>query len=127
MEPFAGIRIDGGKNLTIIMVMPRKQPFVLIYASETKDHLRAIKPRHHSLIGQTIESQLRYEPDVETRNRKPLTRPISFGATWELRLGSQNQFRVFYDIDLSVREVHILMIGVKVGNVLYFGGQEFEE
>ena len=53
------------------------------------------------------------EPDVETRNRKPLKQPIAFGADWELRLGPDNRFRVFYQIDAERRQVRILAVGVK--------------
>jgi hypothetical protein len=76
------------------MVMAKKVPFALRYADEVKEHLRAIESKHHSLIQSEIEQQLLFDPDVETRNRKPLTRPISFGADWEPRLGPKNRFRV---------------------------------
>jgi hypothetical protein len=47
------------------------------------------------LIRTTLEEQLRFDPDKETRNRKPLQRPVALEATWELRLGPENRFRVF--------------------------------
>ena len=47
----------------------------------------------------TIEKQLSDTPATETRNRKPLEEPASFGATWELRFGPKNSFRVFYDVN----------------------------
>jgi hypothetical protein len=75
--------------------MPKKPPFILVYADEVKGHLRTIEGKYHSVIESTIEDQLLHEPDVETRNRKPLKRPIAFGADWELRLGPGNRFRVF--------------------------------
>ena len=97
-----------------------------MYDPETKGHLRAIEPKHHSLIRETIEEQLLYEPDMETRNRKPLERPAGFGAEWELRFGPDNRFRVFYDVDAESREVHILAIGVKERDRLFVGGQEVD-
>ena len=109
------------------MVMAKKQPFTLVYADEVKDHLRAIEAKYHSVIQTEIESQLLHEPDVETRNRKPLKRPIIFGADWELRLGPDNRFRVFYQVNTESREVRVLAVGVKDRNRLYFGGEEFEE
>src|SRR5215475_9169033 len=105
--------------VTIIKVMPKKQPFTLLYAGEVKEHLRAIETKHHSLIQSEIEIQLVHEPDVETRNRKPLKRPMAFGADWELRLGSENRFRVFYQVNEEKHEVRILAIGVKDRNRLF--------
>jgi hypothetical protein len=109
------------------MVMAKKVPFVLVYASEVKRHLRSIDSKYHSLIETGIETQLLHNPGIETRNRKPLKRPISFGADWELRLGPDNCIRVFYQILVESHEVRILAIGVKEHNRLYFAGKEFEE
>lgn len=110
----------------IIVIMAGRRPFALVYDPNVKEHLGAIGPRHYSLIRRTIEAQLLFEPDVETRNRKPLQRPVDFEATWELRLGLQNRFRVFYDIDHENQRVEILAIGVKVGNRLTIGKKEVE-
>jgi mRNA-degrading endonuclease RelE of RelBE toxin-antitoxin system len=112
--------------MTIIMVMAKKPPFVVLYADEVRQHLRAIEAKYHSLIRSEIERQLLVEPELETRNRKPLKRPVSFGAQWELRLGPDNCFRVFYLVDGQEREVRVLAIGVKDGNRLRIGGEEFE-
>lgn len=103
-----------------------KRPFKLAYDPEIAQHLRRIERRHHSLIRQTIKEQLSYEPEVGTRNRKPLERVTDLGAIWEIRFGPNNRFRVFYDIDRTNRKVFILAIGVKVGNRLFIGGEEFE-
>ncbi len=107
--------------------MAKKPSFMLVYADEVKEHLRAIEAKHHSLIQSEIEDQLLREPDVETRNRKPLKRPIAFGADWELRLGPDNRFRVFYQVKDDTRVVRVLAVGVKERNRLYFGGKEFHE
>lgn len=107
--------------------MGKKRPFALVYAEEVKQHLRAIETKYHSLIRAAVASQLLHEPGVETRNRKPLQRPIAFGADWELRLGPDNRFRVFYQINAESREVRILAVGVKDRNRLVIGGEEFEE
>jgi mRNA-degrading endonuclease RelE of RelBE toxin-antitoxin system len=111
----------------MIMVMAKELPFAIVYADDVKEHLRAIDAKYHSLIQSEMEVQLLFEPDVETRNRKPLKRPISFGAEWELRLGPDNRFRVFYQIMADSREVRVLAIGVKERNRLFIGGEEFEE
>lgn len=64
--------------------MTSKRSFKLIYDSELTLHLRSIERKYHSLIRQTIEEQLRHEPDVESRNRKPLIRKSKFGATSDI-------------------------------------------
>lgn len=106
--------------------MARKPPFALVYADEVKGHLRAIENKYHSLVQSEIEDQLTHEPDVETRNRKPLKRPIALGADWELRLGPDNRFRVCYQVNTDRREVRILAVGVKERSLLFIGGEEFE-
>ena len=103
--------------------MAPRQRFDLIYAPVTKLHLKAIERKYYSLIRTTIEDELQFEPDVETRNRKPLKQPVTFEAEWELCFGPHNRFRVFYDINIESHEVHILAIGVKEGNHLFIGGE----
>ena len=102
------------------------QPFELIYDPQVAQHLRRIERKHYSLIRQAIEEQLGYEPKVETRNRRPLKRPAPLGATWEIRFGTNNRFRVFYETDQASHRVSILAIGVKLGSQLFIGGEEFE-
>ena len=104
--------------------MSPRQKFVLIYAPLTKLHLKTIERKYYSLIRATIEDELQFEPDVETRNRKPLKRPVIFEAEWELRFGPDNKFRVFYEINIESHEVYILAIGMKEGNRLLIGGKE---
>jgi len=99
----------------------------LVYADEVKGDLRAIEAKYHSGIRSTIEDQRLHEPDVETRNRKPLKRPTAFGADWELRLGPDNRFRVFCQVIADTHTVRVLAIGVKERSRLYFGGEEFED
>ncbi len=106
--------------------MTPQQPFELIYAPEVSQHLAPIDRKYYSLIRSTIQEQLSYEPEVETRNRKPLIKPTQLGATWELRLGSKNEFRVFYRTELADRGVYILAIGIKEGNILSIGGEQIE-
>src|SRR5437867_12920970 len=106
--------------------MAPKQPFELIYDTEVAGHLAAIERNQYRLIRRTIEEQLRFEPDVETRNRKPLDRPSVFGTAWELRFGPNNRFRVFYRTNVENHAVYILAIGVKVGSGLIIGGKEFD-
>lgn len=101
---------------------PRR--FSIVYAPITRDHLRAIEAHYYSLIRDAVHEQLSLEPTAETRNRKPLKRPVVFMATWEIRFGHQNRFRVYYDVDLEQTVVSILAIGIKHGNRVTIGGEE---
>lgn len=109
-----------------MVIVTRKHPFSLVFDSEVKRHLRAIETKYHSLIRATIEEQLPFEPETETRNRKPLRRPAALGATWELRFGPDNRFRVLYEVDVERHEVQVLAIGVKEKNRLIIAGEEVE-
>ena len=46
-------------------IMPRRQPYNLIYARGVKKHLETIDVKYDSLIRGKIEEQLRFEPGVE--------------------------------------------------------------
>ncbi len=100
--------------------------FTIMYAPITRDHLRAIEARYHTLIRDAVITQLAFDPMTETRNRKPLKRPVIFMATWEIRFGPQNSFRVYYDVDQAQAQVAILAIGRKYGNRVVIGGEEFQ-
>jgi mRNA-degrading endonuclease RelE of RelBE toxin-antitoxin system len=100
--------------------------FTIVYAPITKDHLRAIEPKYYTLIRDAVNQQLAFEPTSETRNRKPLKRPVVFMATWEIRFGSQNRLRVYYDVDLDQRLVSILAIGHKRGHRVLIGAEEIK-
>jgi len=103
----------------------KSEPFEVIYAPLVRRHLKTIGAKYRSLIRTSIEEQLLTEPDVETRNRKPLRRAL-FGATWEIRFGPDNRYRVFYKIDADLRQVYILAIGEKKGERLWIGGEEIK-
>lgn len=60
--------------------MVRIRPYALVYDPEVVEPLRSIEAQYHSLIRTEIEMQLKHEPDVETTNRKPLTRPSILGT-----------------------------------------------
>jgi mRNA-degrading endonuclease RelE of RelBE toxin-antitoxin system len=104
--------------------MPRRLRFVVTIAPEAVEHLDAIPPKHHSFLADAIAEQLTHSPLDETRNRKPLRQPAPYQATWELRCGPDNQYRVFYQADSGARVVLVLAIGVKDGNRLLVGGEE---
>ncbi|HTX55040.1 MAG TPA: hypothetical protein VMD08_16670 [Candidatus Baltobacteraceae bacterium] len=107
------------------MVMGPAGRFTLLFAPEVVFDLWALDRKHHFLLRREIALQLTSQPDVETRNRKPLDVPAPFGAQWELRLGPNNRFRVFYEVDRASLLVTVLAIGVKERNVLRVGTEEF--
>jgi hypothetical protein len=118
--------LTGRGLVTKIMVMAKKRPLALIYNPEITRHLAAIESNYHSLIRSAIEEQLPFEPETATRNRKPLERPIELGARWELRLGPDNRFRVFYRVEPEEGRVRILAVAVKVRNRVFIAGEEVE-
>jgi len=106
--------------------MPRRPKFSILFAPETLNHLDVFERKYHGLLRRAIDEQLSYTPEQATRNRKPLERPAGFGATWELRCGPHNRFRVFYEVDASEQTVRVVAIGIKEGHRLLIGGEEFE-
>ena len=106
--------------------MKKQDRFEIVIAPEVKDHFKAIDKKHHSLIQQAIEDQLRFQPVTETRNRKPLQQPAAFDAEWEIRFGPSNRFRVLYKVDVEKKTVLLLAVGIKDRNKLLVGGQEVE-
>ena len=104
--------------------MAKRPKFTLIFAPEAVEHLDWIELKYHGLLRRTINEQLTDVPTDETRNRKPLEPPAPFEASWELRCGPKNRFRVFYEVDSATLEVWILAIGIKDRNRLLIGGEE---
>lgn len=107
-------------------------PYRVQYMPTAVEHLRSLSARQRALVLDTVERQLTHQPDVKTRNRKPM-RPNPL-APWELRIGD---LRVFYDIERAEgsdeqREsseegaVIVLAVGVKKGNRLWLSGEEVE-
>jgi mRNA-degrading endonuclease RelE of RelBE toxin-antitoxin system len=96
------------------------------YTVTAIEHLRGFSARECTTIMDTIDVQLRHQPDVPTRHRKRM-RPNAV-APWELRIGDH---RVFYDLEpaadeASVSTVVVLAIGVKIGNRVRIGEEEHE-
>jgi hypothetical protein len=106
--------------------MAKRPKFTLFFAPQAIEHLDLIEAKYHGLLRRTINEQLKFTPTKETRNRKPLDQPAPFGATWELRCGPDNRFWVFYDVASAAQEVQVLAIGVKDGNRLVIGTEEYE-
>jgi len=106
--------------------MPTRTAFEVIFDMLALDHMDAIQTKYHSLIRKAVEEQLFSEPDTPTRNRKPLLRETAIGATWEVRCGPDNRFRIFYDVQRDQHLVVVLAIARKVGNQLLVGKEKFE-
>ena len=106
--------------------MAKRAKFRLTFAPQAIEHLDLIESKYHGLLRRTIKEQLTYAPTEETRNRKPLDQPAPFEASWELRCGPDNRFRVFYDVHAEPKVVQVLAIGVKDRSRLLIGGEEYE-
>ena len=64
------------------------------YTDAAIEHLKTLTTRQQRIVLDAVDEQLKYEPLVEMRNRKPME-PNSL-ATWELRIGN---LRVYYDVE----------------------------
>jgi len=85
----------------------------------TEEHLRHLTRAQQALVQDLVLEQLIHQPNVKTRNRKPL-RPNDL-ATWEFRVGS---LRVYYDVfPEPMFLVSIVAIGIKARAVLRIGGE----
>ena len=91
------------------------------YSPSAVEHLRALKARQAQVVLDSVDKQLRHQPTVETRNRKPM-RPNPV-APWELRIGD---LRVYYEVDAAESIVHILAVGLKQRNAVRIGKEIFE-
>ena len=88
---------------------------------EAKIDLSHYTAFERKIIVSEIREQLTDQPQVETKNRKPLNdNPI---ASWELRAG---KYRVFYDVGEAAQKVSIVSIGNKEHNILFIRGKEVQ-
>jgi mRNA-degrading endonuclease RelE of RelBE toxin-antitoxin system len=73
--------------------------------------LKSIRTYDRRRIAHEIETQLRHQPTVETRNRKKLAGVAPtfehVAPVWELRAGD---YRVMYDVDLDAGTVYVRAI-----------------
>ena len=95
--------------------------FVIDYSHDALRHLRDFVLKDQRVIAAQVDEQLKHQPDVETRNRKPLQDDAE--CRWELRIGD---FRVFYRILPADQTVVVTAIGRKVHNRLFVDGAESE-
>jgi mRNA-degrading endonuclease RelE of RelBE toxin-antitoxin system len=93
--------------------------YTIEFTQQAIDDLRWFNKYEQSQVLDGIDQQLRYEPVVETRNRKRLRQNTI--ADWELRMGI---FRVLYNVDEQISVVGIQRIGEKHRNRFFFQGKE---
>ena len=92
--------------------------YTIEYSPEAEEHLRWLTTRQQRTVLDTVDRQLPNEPNVETRNRKPM-RPNPV-APWELRIGN---LRVYYEVqDEPEFIVTILAVGIKERDEVRIGG-----
>lgn len=84
-----------------------------------QEDIRSLRKYEQNIIIEAIETQLTYQPTIETTNRFRRY-PIEI-AEWELRVGS---FRIFYNVEESVRIVRVERVGHKPNNTLFFRGKK---
>jgi mRNA-degrading endonuclease RelE of RelBE toxin-antitoxin system len=88
--------------------------FAIEYAEGVSEDLLDLRAHERGRILDTVERQLRFEPTVQTRNRRilvGLTPPWEHvEPIWQLRIG---EYRVFYDVDEGSKKVIIRAIRYK--------------
>lgn len=87
------------------------------YAPEAERHFRFLTVRQRAIVQDEVQRHLAYQPNVETRNRKPMrTNPL---APWELRVG---EFRIYYEAKGKPEGiVQVLAIGIKLRDKIHIG------
>jgi mRNA-degrading endonuclease RelE of RelBE toxin-antitoxin system len=93
-------------------------PYRIEYSPAAVEHLKGLATSQQRTVLDSVDEQLRYQPALETRNRKPM-RPNPV-APWELRIGI---LRVYYELEAAETVVRILAVGVKERDVVRIGGE----
>jgi len=91
------------------------------FTPDALEDLKTFRKFEQQKIISGIDTQLKDEPTVETRNRFRMR--LNDVAEWELRLG---RYRVFYDVEKVIHIVSIEVIGFKSGNRLFVRGKRRE-
>jgi mRNA-degrading endonuclease RelE of RelBE toxin-antitoxin system len=94
----------------------------IAYSPDAQDHLLALTARQQRIVLDAVERHLVHQPQVETRNRKPMrSNPL---APWELRIGT---LRVYYDVEEEPDHVVLVRaVGVKERNRVRIGREVFD-
>lgn len=91
----------------------------IAYSRQALEHLSALDVRDRRIIVDAVREQLSHQPDLPTRNRKPM-RPNPL-AEWELRV---RNFRVYYEVGkIPEPIVQVQGIGIKEGSTVTIGGE----
>lgn len=88
---------------------------------EAKEDLLYYTAFVRKIIVSGIREQLSDQPDLETKNRKPLRENKL--APWEVRIG---EYRVFYKFDETTKTVTVVSAGHKEHTVLLIRGKEVD-
>lgn len=104
-------------------------PYEIVFDELADEELAKIKVYDRRWIIADIESQLRYEPSVETKRKKLLKGILVAGFEFEppLRELKVSEFRAFYEIDENVKRVIVRSVRRKrpdqtIEDVLYETG-----
>jgi hypothetical protein len=93
-------------------------PYIIEYSPEAEEHLQRLTVRQRKIVFDTVDRQLLNQPNVETKNRKPM-RPNPV-APWELRMGAC----AYYDVEEHpASKVVVAAVGVKERNRVRIGGE----
>ena len=93
--------------------------YTIEFTPTARDDIRYFKKYEQNIIIEVIETQLAYQPMVETINRFRRSPPEI--ADWELRVGD---YRVFYNVEEFVQIVSVERADEKPNNELYFRGKK---
>jgi mRNA-degrading endonuclease RelE of RelBE toxin-antitoxin system len=96
--------------------------YVIEYSPEAEEHMLWLTKRQQRIVLDAVDRQLINQPNIETRNRKPM-RPNPI-APWELRIG---ELRVYYEVrDSEQPTVMVLAVGFKERDRIRIGGERVE-
>ena len=102
---------------------PRKKPpYVIEYSPPSLEHLAALNAGQRAIVLEEVDVQLLHQPNVVTRNRKPL-QPNPLVARFELRIG---ELRVYYEVYEGRRVVEVRAVGIKNRDRVFIGGEEIK-
>ncbi len=104
------------------VAQPMGSRYRIEFSPDAEDHLRVFSAGQSAAVLNAIERRLRYQPLVETRNRRPM-RPNPM-APWELRV---ERIRVYYDVEQAPEPVVLIRaVGVKERNLVRIGREAIE-
>ena len=94
--------------------------FSIDISDDADRHLDFFPAHDQMIILAGIEEQLSHQPNVRTRNRKPMRQNLL--GRWELRI---QRFRVIYNIEVETETVVVMAIAAKEGNKFVIEGKEY--